>query len=81
MAREDGITVRALVVINPGNPTGQVHASTSVTIGEVKVLFADGIFAETPVSNTDMLGNSNFYPCTLSNCHFLLSQIVTYFWS
>jgi hypothetical protein len=27
MARENGITMRALVVINPGNPTGQVCVS------------------------------------------------------
>ena len=30
-ARSKGITVRALVVINPGNPTGQVIVYLSVT--------------------------------------------------
>ncbi|XP_078156656.1 alanine aminotransferase 2-like [Carex rostrata] len=52
MAREDGIYVRALVVINPGNPTGQVLSeSNQQEIAELcrkegLVLLADEVYQE-----------------------------------
>lgn len=47
----------------------------------VKVSFADGIFVDTPVDNTDTLRNNNCCRYTPGNSHFLPSQIMTYFCS
>lgn len=46
----------------------------------VKVLFTVGIVADAPVSNSDILGNRNFYRLnTLDNSHFLPNQSVEIF--
>ena len=38
-AKSKGITVRALVVINPGNPTGQVHHIDALIVRSAKTTY------------------------------------------
>lgn len=58
-AKSKGITVRSLVVINPGNPTGQVSNSRAVDDEINEKTFRTSI----SFSKTGWIGNSKVTPC------------------